>query len=181
VKLRVIVALLAVTGCAGPEVVHTGSAASTHATVHRTTARPTRPVQHPVATAPAGPVVTRDAECPYLETAFVMQTVGQHIERTTVTTTRPASCAFYRPDGALAAKVDGSELGSAAAAAAKVRAVSGSGANPVSDLGDGGAVAITNDGAVLAASTGSTLLVVSINQQSSLEATELARRYLARL
>lgn len=125
--------------------------------------------------------MTRDEACPYLDTAFVMQTVGQHIERTTVTTTRPASCAFYRPDGALAAKVDGSQLSSAAAAAAKVKAVTGSAANPVTGLGDGGAVAITNDGAVLAASSGTTLLVVTINQQSSLETTELARQYLARL
>ena len=106
-------------GCAGPEVVHTGSAASTHATVHRTAPRPSH---HPVATAPARPVVTRDAACPYLDTGFVMQTVGQHIARTTITTTRPESCAFYRPDGALAAKIDGSELGSAATAAATMSA-----------------------------------------------------------
>lgn len=125
--------------------------------------------------------MTRDAACPYLDTDFVMQTVGQHIARTTVTTTHPESCAFYRPDGALAVKVDGSQLSSASAAASKVREVTGSAANPVTGLGDGGAVTITANGAVLATSSGNALLVVSINQQSSLEATELARRYLAHL
>lgn len=178
VKLPAVIVLLALAGCAGPEVVHTGSAASTRPTVHRATGRPSH---HPVATAPAQPVVTRDAACRYLDTEFVMQTVGQHIARTTISTTHPESCAFYRPDGALAARVDGAELGSAATAAAKVHAVTGSGANPVSGLGDGGAVAITNDGAVLAVSTGNTLVVVRINQQSSLEATELARQYLSHL
>jgi len=168
--------LLAGAGCTQAEVVHTGSAASTHATVHRTTAKATHR-----AAAPAGPVVTRDAACPYLDTQFVMDTVGQHLQRTTVTTTRPEACAFYRPDAVLAAKVAGSQLSSAGAAADKIKEITGSGANPVTGIGDGGAVVITNDGAVLAVSSGSTLLVITINQQSSLETTELAKQALAHM
>ena len=171
--------LLVVAGCTQAEVVHTGSAASTHATVHRATAKSTHRAHKPIA--PAGPIVTRDGACPYLDTQFVMDTVGQHLERTTVTTTRPETCAFYRPDAVLAAKVAGSQLSSAGAAADKIKEITGSGANPVTGIGDGGAVAITNAGAVLAVSSGTTLLVITINQQSSLEATELAKQALAHM
>ncbi len=50
-------------------------------------------------------------------------------------------------------------------------------ANPVR-LADGGAVRITNGGALLAVSRGTLVVVIVINQQSSLEATELARQSL---
>ena len=177
------VALLAfgVAGCTQAQVVHTGSAA--RPVPHRTGA-PAHRAAEPVRRTPTARPVTHDGACPYLATDFVMQTVGQHLARTTVTTVTtavPASCAFYRPDGALAAKVDGAQFASAAEAAAKVRSVTGAGANGVSDVGDGGAVAITNDGAVLAASRGDTVLVITINQQSSLEATELAQQAFAHL
>jgi hypothetical protein len=174
-------AVLLTAGCTQAEVVHTGSASATSRAAtsrpHRakTTQRPSSPPQ------PTAKPVTRDGTCPYLPTQFVMDTVGQHITTTTVTTTVPASCAFYRPDNALAAKVDGIQATSTGAAAAKVASVTGSGANPVSGVGDGGAVAITGTGAVLAVSQGTTVLVVTINQQSSLEATEIAKQALARL
>ena len=45
----------------------------------------------------------------------------------------------------------------------------------------GGAVAITADGAVLAVSSGTALVVVRINQRISLEATELAKLVVATL
>ena len=60
-------------------------------------------------------------------------------------------------------------------------AIGGRAANPVNGLADGGVVAVTADGAVLAVSKGRTLVVVRINQRSSLEAKELARYVLAGL
>ena len=54
-------------------------------------------------------------------------------------------------------------------------------ANPVDSVGDGGTVAITGDGAVLAVSDGPALVVVRINQRVSLEAVELAKLVVAKL
>jgi hypothetical protein len=99
-----------------------------------------------------------------------------------VTPTRPyPGCTFYRPNGEAAADIAVSVLASPTAAQAKAIAVGGKAANPVNGLGDGGVVAITDDGAVLAVSTGRTLVVVRINQRISLEAKEIARAVLAGL
>ena len=169
---RLAVAGLAVvlTGCAGAEVVHTpatiGRPAKAAATVG------TQPAKTPT-TPPVAPA-SHDGPCPYLGVQFVMDTVGQHVTRTAVAATTPPTCTFYRPDGSRAAQVAGSRLGSAAAALAKARAIAGAGANPVTDVADGGAVALTAGGTTLAAAKGDVLLVVRINQQSSLEAAELA-------
>jgi UPF0176 protein len=110
------------------------------------------------------------------------ETIGQHISRTTVTRTVPhPSCAYYRPNGEKAADIAVSQLPSAVAAQNKAIAIGGRQANPVNGVGDGGAVAITDSGAVLAVSKGRALVVVRINQRSSLEATEIARLVVARL
>jgi hypothetical protein len=111
-----------------------------------------------------------------------MDIVGQHISRTTVTRTTPhPGCAFYRPDAEKAADVAVSVLPSVTAARTQAIRLPGPDANPVDSVGDGGAVAITGDGAVLAVSTGRTLVVVRINQRISLEAVELAKLVVARL
>jgi Domain of unknown function (DUF2020) len=123
-----------------------------------------------------------EGPCPYLDTATVADIVGQHIARTTVTATRPyAACAFYRFNAEQAAEILPSALGSAAQAQARAIAIGGQAANPVSGIGDGGVVLVSDKGAVLAVSTGRTLLVVRINQRSSLEAKEIARAVLPRL
>ena len=94
--------------------------------------------------------VTLDAPCPYAATATVMDIIGQHLARTTVTTTTPhPGCAFYRPDGERAAEVTVSVLPSAAAAQAQAIRLGGRSANPVDGVADGGTVAITDYGAVL--------------------------------
>jgi hypothetical protein len=111
-----------------------------------------------------------------------MDIVGQHIARTTVTKTTPhPGCAFYRPDAEKAADVAVSVLPSAAAAQAQAIRLTGRSANPVDSVGDGGTVAITDDGAVLAVSKGAALVVVRINQRISLEAVELAKLVVAKL
>jgi hypothetical protein len=112
----------------------------------------------------------------------VMDIVGQHIARTTVTRTTPhPGCAFYRPSGEKAADVAVSVLPTAAAAQTRAVRLPGAGANPVDSVADGGAVAITGDGAVLAVSKGRALVVVRINQRISLEAIELAKLVVAKL
>lgn len=125
--------------------------------------------------------VTVDGPCPYADAELMAGTVGQRIERVTVTRTRPhVGCAFYRPNGEKAADVAVSVLASAAAARAQAVRVPGRTANPV-EVGDGGAVAITDGGAVLAVSKGAALVVVRINQRISLEAVEIAKLVVARL
>jgi Domain of unknown function (DUF2020) len=144
----------------------------------RTVPRTTRPAT-PRRTAPP---VTVDGPCPYAGAPAVMDIVGQHITRTTVTTTTPhPGCAFYRPNAEKAADVAVSLLPTAAAAQAQAVRLPGAGANPVDSVADGGAVAITGDGAVLAVSKGRALVVVRINQRISLEAIEIAKLVVAKL
>jgi hypothetical protein len=136
----------------------------------------------PVTPASTRPPVTVAAPCPYAGAATVMDIVGQHITRTTVTSTTPhPGCAFYRPNGEKAADVAVSVLASATAAQAEAIRLTGPDANPVDSVADGGTVAITGDGAVLAVSKGQALVVVRINQRVSLEAIELAKLVVARL
>jgi len=120
--------------------------------------------------------------CPYLDADTVAGTVGQHIARTTVTPTRPyPGCSFYRPNGEPAADVTVSVLPGPIQAQTKAIAIGGQAANPVTGIGDGGTVRVTAEGAVLAVSKSRTLVVVRINQRSSLEAKEIARYVLAGL
>lgn len=141
------------------------------------------PTKAPTTGAPTrtSPPVTVDGPCPYADAELMAGTVGQRIDRVTVTRTRPhVGCAFYRPNGEKAADVAVSVLASAAAARAQAIRVPGRTANPV-EVGDGGAVAITDGGAVLAVSKGPALVVVRINQRISLEAVEIAKLVVARL
>jgi hypothetical protein len=67
------------------------------------------------------------------------------------------------------------------AAQAKAVALGGHSANPISNVGDGGVVALTPTGAVLAVSKGKALVVIRINQRISLEAREIAGYVVAHL
>jgi hypothetical protein len=149
--------------------------------VKPTTSAPARPAptRPPAATPPPTPV---EGQCPYVGAEQVAETVGQHISRTTVTPTRPhPGCSFYRPNGERAADIQVTVLPTAAAAQARAITLGGRGANPVSKLGDGGVVALTPTGAVLAVSKGRALVVVRINQRISLEAREIAGYVVARV
>jgi hypothetical protein len=120
--------------------------------------------------------------CPYVGSEQVAETVGQHIDRSTVTPTRPhPGCSFYRPNGEQAADIQVSVLPTAVAAQAKAVALGGHSANPISNVGDGGVVALTPTGAVLAVSKGKALVVIRINQRISLEAREIAGYVVAHL
>lgn len=130
----------------------------------------------PTTTAPQEPV-TAEGECYYLETSFVEQTVGQHIERTTYTTSSHElipSCTFYRPDGDPAADVAVTAFPTALEAQNAAIRTGTPAADPVDGLADGGIVLVTPDRTVLAVTSGPILLVVTINQASSLEARAIA-------
>ena len=130
-------------------------------------------------TRPPAPV---EGRCPYVDADSVAGVVGQHISRTTVTPTRPhPGCSFYRPNGERAVEVAVSMRPGPVQAQNEAISIGGRAANPVDGLGDGGVVAVTADGAVLAVSKGRTLVVVRINQRSSLEAKEIARYVVSRI
>jgi len=133
----------------------------------------------PRAARPPAPV---EGRCPYVDADSVAGVVGQHISRTTVTPTRPhPGCSFYRPNGERAVEVAVSMRPGPVQAQNEAISIGGRAANPVDGLGDGGVVAVTAGGAVLAVSKGRTLVVVRINQRSSLEAKEIARYVVSRI
>ena len=173
---------LLLTGCGGAggdRAAPTVAATTTTAPAARPTVAP-RPT--PAKVTPTRPAVTTDGPCPYADRATVMDIVGQHLSRTTVTSTTPhPGCAFYRTSGEKAAEVAVSVLPTATAAQARAIALPGRGANPVETVADGGTVAITADGAVLAVSKGRALVVVRINQRISLEAVEIAKLVVAKI
>ena len=172
-RLRTAMPMLAavgvLTGCdAGPAAQPTP--APTQARV--TTTAPTHTTARPRPS--TARVVTRDGTCPYFDLDFAEQTIGQHLARGTITTTRPyPGCTLYRPDGGKAIDIQVKEYRTALDAQQRAVTVVGSAANPT-DVGDHGTVAIVADGARLAASKGRYLIVVFINQQSSLQAHDVA-------
>jgi hypothetical protein len=184
VRIGIVLGLAAAVLAAGCDTATQDSAGPAPATVAPTAvaSTPTRaPGTRPAATR-TRPAVTVDGPCPYADVAAVMDIIGQHIARSTVTTTTPhPGCAFYRPNAEKAAEIAVSVLPSATAAQTLAIRLPGRGANPVDSVGDGGTVAITGDGAVLAVSKGPALVVVRINQRVSLEAVELARLVVAKL
>jgi hypothetical protein len=148
------------------------------ATTSPARSQPTLPSTKPT----TRPVTTTEGPCPYVDTATVMNTIGQHLARSTVTSTRPhPSCAFYRPDGGLAAQITVSEEPNPVAAQNLALERAGQSANPVDGIGDYGAVTITDEGALLAVTKARTLVVVQINQKSSLQAKEIARIVVGKL
>lgn len=121
--------------------------------------------------------VTAEGACSYLDTAFVQETVGQRIARTTYTTTSHEllpSCTFYRPDGEPAADVALTAFPTVLEARNAAITRGTTAANPVDDVADGGVVLVTEGSTVLAVTSGRILLVVTINQASSLEAQAIA-------
>jgi Domain of unknown function (DUF2020) len=180
VRIVIVIGLAVAVLAAGCDTAGQDSAAPVPTTV---APAPTTPVRTtPPRPSPTPPPVTVDAPCPYADVAAVMDIVGQHIDRTTVTKTTPhPGCAFYRPNAEKAAEIAVSVLPDATAAQTQAIRLPGAGANPVDAIGDGGTVAITDDGAVLAVSKGTALVVVRVNQRISLEAEELAKLVVAKL
>lgn len=152
---------------------------------HRTVPVPSAtPPATPTATPPATPV---PGPCPYLDTALVADTVGQHIQSTTTTTGEPLpGCSFLRSDGALAVDISVFDAGDPTAARFAVDEVISEGALPVvsaakGGVGDGGVVLVDPTRTTLTISAGSVVVLVELNQPSSLEAVTLARELVAAL
>lgn len=139
---------------------------------------PQPPAQSSTTTAAPTPTpVTSEGDCPYLDTGFVEQTVGQRIERRTYTTTSHElipSCTFFRPDGEPAVSVVVTAHPTARQAQSAALDIGTAAASPVEDIADGGVVLVEPDRTVLAVTSGRCLLVVSLNQASSLEARAIA-------
>ncbi len=170
--LPLTVALLA--GCGGPADTAVPATTSSAAS---TTAGTTAPTTAPAPTTAASPVTT-EQDCPYLDTATVQDTVGQ--QTPTVTTTGVPggplpTCTFRKPDDEAAVTVEVSQATDAVAAqTAAVQRVAGIGGTAVDDVADGGGIASVDGGTVLAVADGTLVVVVTINQESSLQARELA-------
>jgi len=125
---------------------------------------------------------TEEGPCPYLEKDFVELTVGQRIGKTTVITMNPPvgplpQCIFHRGSGEQAASVSSLTFPAGQGLQKALEIVPGG--NPVS-VGEGGSVMVLKGQArtELAAFKGTTMVIVTLNQESSLEATEIAGKVL---
>lgn len=134
----------------------------------------------PTAAAPQTSSV--EGPCPYLSQDFMELTVGQRIGKIVVTTVTPPPgplprCEFQRGSGEPAATVDTLTIAAGQGLQKSLELVPGG--NPV-QAGEGGSVVVRKGEAKteLAAFKGTTLVYVSINQESSLEATEIAKSVL---
>ncbi|WP_134324136.1 DUF2020 domain-containing protein [Cumulibacter soli] len=126
---------------------------------------------------------TAAGECPYLSTEDVAGIVGQMILETLVTTTTPPTgplpgCTFRTYDDEAAASIETLTIEAGTGLERALELVPGG--NPV-DVGEGGSVLVHQGQAQtqLAAFAGTTMVTVTINQESSLEAEELAKLVLA--
>lgn len=136
-----------------------------------------------VPTSASAQASTVDGPCPYLEQDFIELTIGQRIGTVSVTTTTPAygplpRCDFQRGGGEPAAVIDTIAIEAGTGLKKALEIVPGG--NPV-DIGEGGSVRVYNgeDRTELAAFQGTTMVTVVLNQESSLEAVEIAEQVLA--
>lgn len=134
----------------------------------------TKPPVAPKTTVQAG------AACPYLANDFVELTAGQHISSSNLLVTTPAEgplpqCDFLRSNGEVVLSVRTVTKTDAVEAQNAALGVAPDG-NPVTDIGDGGVVKVMlgKGSTVLAISKGAVVVVVTVNQESSLEAREIA-------
>ena len=139
---------------------------------------PTSPAPTTPAPTTAEPVTT-EQDCPYLATGQVEDVVGQRTP--TVTTTGvpggpPPGCTFAKPDGEPALVVEITQAADPIAArTAAVERVAGIGGTAVDDIADGGGIVVGADQTVLAVADGTLVVVVTVNQESSLQAREIAQ------
>lgn len=133
---------------------------------------------------PPPPPVLGAGPCPYLDQGYVEETVGQRMGRVETITTegQPApDCVFYRPDERAAVTIDLSTYPDPVAAQNAALVSVSPEAMPITDIGDYGGVLITPGQTLLAVTTGRVLLVIITNQETSLQARELATTVLAAL
>ena len=166
--------VLLVAACSGPDPAPAPPAPTT------TSAAPSPATSATTSTAPAPPEpVTTEQDCPYLGTALVEDTVGQQTPMVTTSGVPggpPPGCTFAKPNGEPALTVEITEAGDAIAArTAAVDRVAGIGGTAVTDIADGGGIAVGTDQTVLAVADGTLVVVVTVNQESSLQAREIAQ------
>ncbi len=144
---------------------------------------PAGPTTEPSPAPPAPPVIGT-GPCPYLDQTYIEETIGQRIARIETVTVEGqplADCGFFRPNGTAAAGVDLTTYADPIAAQNAALAAFTPQALPVTDIGDYGGVIVSANQTLLAFTTGPLLVVVIINQESSLEAREIAATVLAAL
>lgn len=127
--------------------------------------------------------VTVEEPCPYLDADFVSDTVGQRVGKVLVTTSTPPvgplpKCEFQRWDAEASAIIDTRTIEEGAGLEKALELVPGG--NPA-NAGEGGSVLVQQGQARtdLAAFSGTTMVIITINQESSLEANELAKAVFA--
>lgn len=166
-------------GCSGSPADEAGTTTpvATSAAPPPTTTTPPPPAVQPVPTVTEGP-------CPYLDQSYVEETIGQRIARVEVATFEPVvgpqpNCTFYKPNDEAAVIVTTATTPSPVEAATAALAAIGDAGNPVDPeaaggAGDGGAVIVSASQTICAVSKGQHVVTITINQESSLEATEIA-------
>lgn len=173
---------LSAAACSGADAPDGPADSSTSAAT--SSAPTTEPAPVPTSAPAPPPPVVEDGPCPYLDQDFVEETIGQRMSRSETISVEGAplpGCAYYKPDDTQGLRVDiGAYPDEIAAQNAALTTVT-NGADPLTDLGDYGGVIVTPAQTLLAVTSGSTLIVVTTNQESSLQAREIATVVLAAL
>lgn len=188
ILVGLVVLVLGTSGCSGGADSSAGqrggSGDARSPTAQPGTADPTPASPTPAPPPPPPPPVVGPGPCPYLEESYVEQTVGQRMARVETITVEGQpipDCIFYRPDDTAAVRIDLTAYPDAIAAQNAALAAVTPAATPITDLGDYGGVLVSPGQTVLAVSTGALLLVVTTNQETSLQARDLATTVLAAL
>jgi hypothetical protein len=140
------------------------------------------PAAQSAAKPPAEPKPVNSGPCPYLDTAFVEDTNGQHIGDVKTSKGKPPTCFFYRPDGGVQMTVRVFK-GDAAVAKALVDEVAPVDSSNPAELPGGwsGGAQPTDDGAVYAVAKDAAAVVVSTNQEQTIKAKVVAQQAITTL
>lgn len=131
---------------------------------------------------PAEPKPTAAGPCPYLDSAFVEDTNGQHVGDVKISAGKPPTCFFYRPDGAvqMTVRVYTGEPAVAKGLVDKAAPVSTS--NPAQLAGGwSGGAQPTDDGAVYAVAKDASAVIVTTNQEQTIKAKLVAQEAITSL
>lgn len=182
-RLVCAVGLLLILGTAGCSGDGGSESASSSAPATEAAATSTPPVTEATTAEPAPPVVG-PGPCPYLDETYIEEAVGDRMGRVETITVegQPApDCVFYRNNGAAGVTVDLTPYADPVAAQNAALALVTTAAQPVTDVGDYGGVLVSGGTTVLAVTSGTLLVAVTLNKESSLQAREIAATTLAAL
>jgi len=179
VRVLAVLLLVGIAGCSGGSGsdVESGTQSEEPTTAAASSASPTvEPT--PASAAP----VTASEPCPYLDRAYIEETVGQRIpevETITVAGQAAPDCIFYRNDRTRAVTIDLTPFADPVAAQQAALALVTTAATPITDIGEYGGVLVSPEQTLLAVTRGALLVNVITNQPSSLQAREIAATVLA--